>query len=48
MNINLGEFLTKRALLTPDREALVCEDVRRTFSDLNDRANRLAYAMKKL
>ncbi|MBW1641463.1 MAG: long-chain fatty acid--CoA ligase [Deltaproteobacteria bacterium] len=48
MNINLGEFLTKRALLTPDKEALVCEDVRRTFSDLNDRANRLAYAMKKL
>ena len=48
MNINLGEMLTRRALLTPDREALVCEDVRRTFSELNTRANRLANAMTKL
>jgi len=48
MKINLGEMLTRRALLTPDREALVCEDVRMTFSELNARANKLANAMKKM
>ncbi len=48
MKINIGEFLTRRASLTPDREGLVCEGVRRTFKDLNERANRLAHAMKDL
>ena len=48
MNINMGEILTRRAHLTPEREALVCEDVRWTFSELNGRANRLANAMRKL
>jgi acyl-CoA synthetase (AMP-forming)/AMP-acid ligase II len=32
----------------PAREGLVCEDVRRTYKDLNDRANRLANAMKAI
>lgn len=48
MNINIGEFLTRRASLTPDREGLVCEGIRRTFKDLNERANRVAHAMEKL
>ena len=48
MKINIGEMLTKRAFLTPDREGLVCEKVRRTYKELNERANRLANAMKAL
>lgn len=48
MKINIGEFLTKRAYLTPDREGLVCEKTRRTYKELNERANRLANAMKAL
>ncbi len=48
MSVNIGAFLTKRAMLTPDREGLVCEDVRLTFAQLNERANKLARAMRKL
>jgi fatty-acyl-CoA synthase len=48
MQINIGEFLSRRARLTPDLEGLVCENVRLTFSQMNARANRLAHAMKKL
>jgi acyl-CoA synthetase (AMP-forming)/AMP-acid ligase II len=45
MNINIGEFMTRRALLTPQREGLVCGEVRRSFKELNERANRFANAM---
>ncbi len=48
MEVNIGDFLTRRAHLTPDKEGLVCEDVRRTYRELNDRANRFANAMKKM
>lgn len=48
MKINIGEFLSKRSFLTPDREGLVCEKVRRTYRELNERANRLANALKSL
>jgi fatty-acyl-CoA synthase len=48
MKINIGEFLTKRSYLTPDREGLVCEQVRRTYKEMNARANRLANALKAL
>ncbi len=48
MKINIGEFLTRRAALTPDREGLVCEDVRLTYKEMNQRANRLANAMKQM
>jgi len=48
MNVNIGELLSRRALLTPDREGLICEDVRRTFKELNLRANQLAHAMRSL
>ena len=48
MKINIGDFLTRRSRLTPDREGLVCEGGRFTYKDLNNRANRLANAMKGL
>jgi fatty-acyl-CoA synthase len=48
MKINIGAFLTKRSYLTPEREGLVCEKVRRTYRELNEKANRLANAMKAL
>ena len=48
MKVNIGEFMRKRALLTPGREGLVCEDVRRTYWELNERANRFANAMLRL
>ena len=48
MSINIGAFLAKRAMLSPEREALVCEDVRRTFAECNERANKFAHAAQKL
>jgi acyl-CoA synthetase (AMP-forming)/AMP-acid ligase II len=48
MNVNIGEFMTRRALLTPNREGLVCQDIRRTYRELNERSNRLANAMLRL
>ncbi len=45
ININIGEFLTKRALLSPDKEGMVCDDQRFTFKQLNERSNRLANFM---
>jgi len=48
MRINIGGLLSKRAAMTPDREGLVCEEVRRTYKQLNHRANRLANTMKAL
>lgn len=45
MTVNIGEFMAKRALLTPDSEGLVCEETRRSFKELNERANRFANAM---
>ena len=48
MKINIGYVLYKRAQLNPDKEALVVEDVRRTWSELNKRSNRAASAVRKL
>ena len=48
IKINIGEFMTRRAILTPEREGLVCEHIRRNFGELNERANRLANAMRGL
>ena len=48
MNVNIGEFITRRAVLTPQREGLVCGEIRRSFAELNERANRLAHAMLAL
>jgi fatty-acyl-CoA synthase len=48
MKTNIGHFMTRRALLTPNREGLVCDAVRRTYGQLNERANRIANAMRAL
>jgi fatty-acyl-CoA synthase len=48
MHVNIGEFMAKRAFLTPQREGLVCEGIRRSFEELNERANRFANAMLRL
>ena len=48
MTINIGSYLARRAILNPDREALVCEDVRLTWSEFNARANRLCHAVRRL
>jgi len=48
VNINIGEFMTRRALLTPGREGLVCGRVRRSYRELNERANKFANAMLRL
>ena len=47
MTTNIGTFLSSRASLTPEKEALICEDIRRNYSELNSRANRFANAMEK-
>jgi len=48
MKTNIGEFLVRRARLTPTATGVVCGEVRRSFSEMNDRANQLANAMKKM
>ena len=47
MRNNLGLLLTKRAFLTPDREAYVDShtDLRLTFVELNERSNRISNAL---
>ena len=44
---NIGHFVSKRALLNPDLEALVDVDTGRrfTFAELNDRVNRTAHVL---
>ena len=44
MQNNLGLFLSKRALLSPTREAYVESDgsLRLTYTELNNRCNQLA------
>jgi fatty-acyl-CoA synthase len=46
MKMNIGGFLSRRAQLSPTREALVIDDLRMTYTELNQRADRLANAAK--
>jgi acyl-CoA synthetase (AMP-forming)/AMP-acid ligase II len=46
--MNTTEFLSIASAICPDKEAIVFEDKRFTFSQLNDRANRLAHALLDL
>ncbi|MBE0415378.1 MAG: long-chain-fatty-acid--CoA ligase [Dehalococcoidia bacterium] len=46
--MNTTEFLTIASSICPDREAVVFEGKRFTFSDLNERVNRLANALMGL
>jgi fatty-acyl-CoA synthase len=48
LDINIGWFLTKRAILSPEKEGLVCDEQRFTYKELNQRANRLANMMLKM
>ncbi len=48
MKINVGYLLYKRAMLDPNKEALVVGEVRRSYRELNERANRLANAMREM
>ncbi len=45
MSVNIGELLKKRASLNPHREAYVDSTARISFSELNDRCNRMANAL---
>lgn len=42
------EIFEEQAVLTPDNDALVYEDRRLTYAELNQRANRLAHRLRKL
>ncbi|MFC2013502.1 long-chain-fatty-acid--CoA ligase [Chloroflexota bacterium] len=46
--MNTTEFLTISSAICPDRTAIVFEDKRHTFSQLDDRVNRLANALLNL
>jgi len=46
--MNTADFLTISAAICPDRGAIVFEDKRYTFSQLNERVNRLANALINL
>ena len=46
--MNTTEFLTIASAVCPDRTALIFEGKRFSFSELNDRANRLANALAGL
>jgi len=46
--MNTAEFLTITTAICPDKEAIVFEDKRYTFSQLNERVNRLGNALLKL
>ena len=48
MNINTGELLAHRAMLSPNKVGLTCEGRNYTFLDLNRRANRAAHALEAL
>lgn len=48
MTFNLADLFEVVADAVPHREALVCESTRLTFSQLDDRATRLAHAMTEL
>jgi fatty-acyl-CoA synthase len=42
MKINIGWFLHRRSMLSPKAEAVVCGSIRRSFAEVNTRANRWA------
>ena len=42
--MTIGNIVSRNAMRFPDREALVYEDIRTTWTQLNERVNRLADA----
>ena len=43
-----GEIARKGALVFPDKEAVVFEDTRLTYKEMNDRVNRFANALTQM
>jgi acyl-CoA synthetase (AMP-forming)/AMP-acid ligase II len=48
MAFNIADIYERAADLLPDREAFVCGDARRTYAELDVRANRVAHALADL
>jgi acyl-CoA synthetase (AMP-forming)/AMP-acid ligase II len=48
MEFNLADLFESVVDAVPDREALVCDDLRLTYADLDARANQLAHALTDL
>ena len=48
MKTNIGAFLSKRAALSPKKEALVLGDVRLNYVQLNQRCNRFVNSIGQL
>lgn len=48
MSVNIGAFLARRALLSPNKIGLVSGEMRLSFSDMDRRATRLAVALSGL
>ena len=46
--MTIGNIVSRNAIQFPDREALVFEDLRYTWTELNDRINRLANSLLSL
>jgi len=46
--LTLGDIPRKHSRLDPDKECVVCDDVRLTWKQLNERVNRLANALAEL
>ena len=46
--MNIGSVLTETAARSPDVAALIAGDVRRSYAEFNERANRLASALEQL
>lgn len=46
--MNTSEFLAISGAICPEKEAIIFEDKRFTFSQLNERVNRLAHSLQKL
>jgi acyl-CoA synthetase (AMP-forming)/AMP-acid ligase II len=45
--MNIGSVLTQAARSSPEKIAIICGDLRRTYRDFNARANRLASQLRK-
>ncbi|MCB1023394.1 MAG: AMP-binding protein, partial [Acidobacteria bacterium] len=46
--LNLASIIEHHAKLTPDNEAIVWNDVRMTYRQLNEASNRVANALLKM
>src|SRR6187402_524620 len=46
--VNLASMIVHHARLTPDNEAIVWDDVRMTFGELDRLSNRVAHAITQL